>query len=332
MAARALSQNDLTLLGYGDSKLIEQNPYFHVYSAQAVAGLTTIQGRFIYLTSLFRNEDARAVSRFIDTQTPTFVVLAQSLNARQRKISDLLGSQPEYHLHENVIWSKVKSTFGKYLESLESGVQPPSPYVTPHPLGQPNTKLDELIIQWLQDHEASSSVPIRAIRAPAGVGKTSLARKLVRKIVEGIDRYRLIPVFVEAEHWARLRVETLDDLWSMINNSLHHFHEELQVSRPLFEHLLRAGHIAFIFDGFDELCGHSRAILSPRDVLQELEELGRESAAKIVLTTRTAYWNAEVGQQPAFVEIVDLAEFTKPQALDTSNVGLQRIRLKESAP
>ena len=171
------------------------------------------------------------------------------------------------------------------------------------------------------------------IRAPAGVGKTSLARHLTRKIAEGANTYRLIPCYVESDHWAKLRVESMDQLWAMIENSLRHFDPHLKLTQSLFEHLLKSGDLVFIFDGFDELCGHNRSRFSPREVLSELHQLARESAAKIILTTRTTYWEAEVGQVTqasglgllaSDMRVFDLEQFTKQQAHDFFEKRFQR--------
>ena len=121
------------------------------------------------------------------------------------------------------------------------------------------------MLNWLRANDSESSSHIRVIRAPAGVGKTSLARHLTRKVAEGADKYKLIPCYVESDHWAKLRVESLDQLWAMIENSLRHFDPNLRLTQSLFEHLLKSGDLVFIFDGFDELCGHDRrGRFSPR--------------------------------------------------------------------
>lgn len=60
---------------------------------------------------------------------------------------------------------------------------------------------------------------------------------------------------------------------------------------------LRAGLIVFVFDGLDELCGHRNAVLSAEDVVDELANLAQGSNARILVSTRTAYWDAEIENQ-----------------------------------
>ena len=67
------------------------------------------------------------------------------------------------------------------------------------------------------------------------------------------------------------------------------------------------------------------AVSRRAEILSELHQLAKESAAKIILTTRTMYWESEVGQVTeesglgllaSDLQIFDLEQFTKPQAHD----------------
>ncbi len=83
-----------------------------------------------------------------------------------------------------------------------------------------------------------------------------------------------------------------------------------------FQHALRCGYLTFVFDGFDELCGHKSGHFDAKDVLSTLAEICRESDARILVTTRTLYWDQAIGDAiPANVSQIELASFQKQQAL-----------------
>jgi hypothetical protein len=81
-------------------------------------------------------------------------------------------------------------------------------------------------------------------------------------------------------------------------------------------HALKQGYLAFVFDGFDELCGQRHSQFNAREVLQWLIEIARKTDARIVITTRTLFWEAEVGEIPECTSLVRLRPFETPQAKD----------------
>jgi len=312
--SRTMTLSDFALLGYQDQNAVVEKAAYTIFHAKAIAGLTTVSEKFIYIKSRCTNADVLEAARHVTGET-TYVIAARTAEERLRFAQKELGERAKYFVYEDLIWERVKTLFARYLTALADGVQPPNPYVTPRPQGQPSEALDESLLRWLRD-QAGAHKPLWVVRAPAGVGKTTLARQIVRRIADSAEKYRLIPIYVEAEHWSRISIDSLDDLWSMIDNSLRHFDEGVRITKPIFEHLLRCGDLTFVFDGFDELCGRRHSSFSPQEVIDELVRLTQEgSNARIVLTTRTAYWNSEVEETPECANIVDLAQFTKQQAI-----------------
>jgi predicted NACHT family NTPase len=152
------------------------------------------------------------------------------------------------------------------------------------------------------------------VSASAGVGKTTLSRHLSVELSKRSNQYKLIPAFVESQHWKKLNIGSIDELWEVIENSIRTFSPNLRISEELFEHCLKNGKLVFIFDGFDELCGHRYSQFSPNDIMQKFSDISKESNAKIILTTRTLYWESEIKEPPQNINILKLAPFNTQQA------------------
>jgi hypothetical protein len=177
----------------------------------------------------------------------------------------------------------------------------------------PKERLDSELFEYLVGKKDIAGQLV-IICASAGVGKTTLARQLTVDLANRTDANRIIPTYVEASHWGKLKLESINELWEIIENSIRTFSPNLTISEELFEHCLKHGYLAFIFDGFDELCGHRYSPFRSREVLERLANIATESNAKIALTTRTLYWKAEIQESPGNVTILNLATFNTQQA------------------
>ncbi|MBI5903872.1 MAG: hypothetical protein HZB84_10370 [Deltaproteobacteria bacterium] len=133
-------------------------------------------------------------------------------------------------------------------------------------------------------------------------------------LAKNASTYHLIPIYVESQHWSKLQLDGVDELWDIISNSLSQFSTSLHVTEELFRHMLQHGLLCFIFDGFDELCGHRRFPLSAADVLNQLARIAQDSDARMILTTRTLYWESEIANKPSNVRMEQLAPFNTQQA------------------
>lgn len=313
--AKALSLIDFDLLGYHKAELVKETPAYAIYAATATAGLSSETHPFAYLKSSCTNDQAREA--LSGTHKPKYVIVPKSLKDRLKTWRSLTGTgAPQFLVHEDMLWDKISKTFDDYLRAIREDLPSVPYFVTPRPIRKPTVDLSSEIVAWMQRDQGSDAKHIRVVRAPAGVGKTTISRHIVREIASRADEFRTIPIYVEATHWAKLSVERLDDLWTTIDNSLRVFDSRLHISQNLFSHLLNQGDLVFIFDGFDELCGHRFSPMSARDVLEDLTAMATEADARIMLTSRTAYWDAEVGAAFPSVEVIDLATFTKPQVFE----------------
>ncbi|MEX2218648.1 MAG: NACHT domain-containing protein [Phycisphaerales bacterium] len=312
--ARTFSERDIELLGYTKPVLEHNRDGYAVYSAEAIAGLDVVPANFVYLKSSVTNDGAQDAARFLNN-AQNFVVVPRNLEPRIPHLKSMFRSAAKLYVHEDIVWDSIRRTFAEYLYALEHSLPEVSFYVTPRPEREPKESLDGVAIAWLTRAGDSSGARIMAVLAAAGIGKTTLSREVARQLARRADHNRIIPVYVEASHWARMQLDSFEDLWALIGNSLRHFCPTLQVTRTVFEHLLRAGDLAFVFDGFDELCGRRSDVFNARETLHELVSLAEQSAGRIMLTSRTLYWESEIGEQKLPVITEHLAPFTKPQAM-----------------
>lgn len=315
---RSFSISDLELLGYTDPKH-EKSEKWDIFSAVAVAGLERRPATFLYLKADFTNDDVKRVSSTIaKLQGPQYVIIPKSEAKRQSFLKNQLGSDVKTYLYEDLIWEKVRNTFDEYLTALASTIPQEKYYVPPRRERAPSqkTRLDEEILGYLASENDDVDRAITVVRAPAGVGKTTLARYITKTLADNVAYYQTIPIHVESSHWGKLQLASLEDLWELIDNSLRRFSPNFRITESLFQHLLRQGYLAFIFDGFDELCEQRHAPFTPREVLEELLTVSKESLAKVILTTRTIFWDAAIGSEKLDVRIFDLASFNRLQAID----------------
>ena len=154
---------------------------------------------------------------------------------------------------------------------------------------------------------------LRVIKAAAGVGKTTVSRTLVHRLARGADSSKTIPIYVEAQHWKR-RLHDDSSLYDVIRNSMARLDAEL-VPEQIFRHALRRGYLSVIFDGFDELCSYHTTFFDPTEVLNELRNISEseESEARILLTTRSGFWDVRV-ENKASVPVILLEPFNTQQA------------------
>ena len=311
------TKNDIELLGYSDPRELpvsDQAPY-SIFEAIAVAGLERITTRFIYLKSTCTLNHARAARR-INEPLPqhSYLIKPSSLRLANSRLNEVFDGAVSVHEHEELIWNKLRSFFAQYLESLTE-VPTDEYFISPRsPDREIDDNLETTLIDYMKGGHRSDNGTLLVLSAPAGVGKTTLSRHLIHQLSRQVARVKTIPIYVEAQHWGKLHLESIDELWDVIDNSLRVFSSGLSLREELFFHALRQGYISFVFDGFDELCGQKSSPLDAVAVLQQLSSIAAQSEARILVTTRTLYWAAEIETPPYNVKVVELDSFNTQQA------------------
>ncbi len=317
--AKIFSKEDLELLGYiniGENKsLSSTNQPWRIFNAEAVAGIQKVKHIFAYLQASCTKQDAKNLAKLIKVSSNFFIITPQS-GLSNEALKSIFGRDSQIAIYEDLIWEKIQTIFQEYVCSLGTEITTEEYYVTPRSEDAKSSRdrLDDAIISYLEGQKDVGRISV--VSASAGVGKTTLSRYVVKKLAEISSSARVIPTYVESSHWRKFPLESVEDIWQIIDNSLSRFSSHLKITEDLFKYALKQGYLVFIFDGFDELCGQRESHFNARDVLDWLIDIVRGTDARIVITTRTLFWDKEVGETPEYTVLQRLRTFETQQAKD----------------
>jgi len=315
--ARKFSARDIELIGYRHIKLVGDHPGGIHLTGRLDAGLSSAEHNFIYLNADCTLEQIASISKSLSSTSKVYVLLAPSHKLTEQSVRSAFGTKIADVLEvEDAIWKSLSSLFENYLRVLLERI-PDEPFFVAARKEQHSTaELDKELVAYLSGQGDISPGVLAVVSAPAGVGKTTVARRASRMLARSVSNARAIPIFVEASHWRKFNLEANMELWDIIRNSIDHFGGPVGISEDLFEHGLRQGYFVFVFDGFDELCGPKHSQFSAIDVLRTLAQLAKQSDARILITTRTLFWQNEIEKigAPENTEVLVLAPFNKAQA------------------
>ena len=311
---KSFAPKDVELLGYADAQVRDTTDDlgYTMIDATAVGGLETIRTQFVYLKSKCTREDAKSAASQLDPTVSAHVVTPPSLRLDDRQLRRIFGSTARVSSHEELVWQALSTVFANYLASL-SDIHVDDHFIPPRSVDNSiGDALVQQLVQYMSGQTSNEHGTLRVLSAHAGVGKTTVSRYLMRKLLDSAATYRTIPIYVESEHWRKLDLSKVDGLWDVIDASLREMSPNLALSEPLFRHALSQGYLSFVFDGFDELCGHDR--FNPVDILNELAAIEYQSEARILLTTRTLFWNSRLNDIPGNVAVWEMDAFNAHQA------------------
>lgn len=311
---QALSISTLELLGYREIRQLQSDTTADVFIARYTAGIETNDVQFVYVKTRTQRSDLGKLN--FQKGVTTYFVVPDSSNLTQSDVDvAFVGSTFRLYRLADLVWAKVHAAFSAYIDGLRSGLVVEPNFVQPR-TEKPNSMPDSEIINFLASRtDAPPPGSVLVLRAAAAVGKTTLCRVVASKLLQAVDQFQAIPVLLESSHWSRLRLETTHDLWEIVRNSLLRYAPDLQITKSLFETALQTGYIVFIFDGLDELCGRSDATFNATDLVDELASIAADSSARMLVSTRTAYWDAEVKGSWPNVFKLDISPFNKQQAV-----------------
>lgn len=284
----------------------------------------------LYIFADATRESIKQARRIAFKPNETFVVYAPStknlatLKSEFEKSARGFWSAPEY------LASFMSNELDAYRKSLQKllpayyvapGVQPPSgtTHRYPNPL--------EIFLtdpRTIAEQEGVGSVAV--VLAEAGHGKTYMCEWLVAKLAK--SNYGVLPVFVSSSQWQRLRAEELSSLGTTIVSSFR----ELGTTIPwvdgqedlFLKVALKAGLFRIVFDGFDEYVLRMPGEIAVADTLAAIATLASDTGTRVVVTSRTSFWDSEVPMSPDGQPIVDNASNTYVYRLKPFDVNLAR--------
>lgn len=312
--ANAFSADDLVLLGYEDITELEIDDSVIALSGKVSAGVVQAEHAFVYIKTDATREDLIRVSKRL-AQKSVYLLRSPS-GPNESLLRSVFGKDAQILLIDELLWKKVSELFSSYLLSIRESISSEPHFIAPRGEDlQQKDRLDEYLVEYFTKKRERGDLRkgLVVLKADAGVGKTTLCRQLVKEFAKGVLRYRVVPVYVEAAQWGG-HVASTEHLWDIIQLSIQNFDSGKAISRGLFEAALRRGLIVFVLDGFDELSASPKSILSAAEMLDGLRALADDSEARVVLTTRTPFWNAEIGVDPQEVYSLRLLPFNPQQA------------------
>ncbi len=318
--ATIFTPDDLLLLGYFDIEEEESTAEYAVINASLHSGLAPSRSRFIYLKSRCSAATARSLAvrnrpSFVKAYSRVFLLKPPKLGLDDDLLARHFGPPPK--VFSELVWTALRRAFADYLKEAEANAESGEPFIPPH-LGSTATgpTIVAVLEHYLSGRSHGDDGTLRVMLAGAGVGKTTLSRHLMGHLASRVDTTKTIPIYVEAEHWRSLNTAALHGLWDIINHSLYGpgASPDIKLTEALFSHALGQGYFCFIFDGFDELCGANAPHFDPSSVLRELSGWAKGSEARVLLTTRTLFWNAKISGVPPSTELMTLEPFNTQQA------------------
>jgi uncharacterized protein YjbI with pentapeptide repeats len=312
--ASAFTSEDLMLLGYDEIRDVELGSQAIGFIAKTKAGIEQAEHVFVYFKTDATREDIIKAAKRIDGKRPTYVLRGKS-GPTDSLLKSAFSTGIKIFQIEELLWARVSELFRAYATNISTSIPEEPHFIAPRGEElETKERLDAFLVDYFTKAPAKESrKQFVVLKANAGVGKTTFCRQFVKELARRLATYKTIPVYVEAAHWGG-RVTNVSGLWDIIQLSLQSYDSSSGISKNLFEAALRRGLILFVLDGFDELCSSPKSNISALEVIEDLLALAEDSDARILLTTRTPYWKAEVGEDPEQVHSLNLLPFNSQQA------------------
>lgn len=234
------------------------------------------------------------------TPGETHVVYAPSLDKKLAVHKDLFRkSAAGYWTIKEYLASFIKDELDKYITTLRQQV--PEHYIDP-PVRVPagvSRKIPNPLQTFLTDDRVvrgESDGAMAILLAEPGQGKTYMCRHLAATLAE--SRRGIVPIFIDSSQWQGLGLEDLSSLAKTITHSFRHFDAPISWLEGHEDQFLRvalkADLFRVVFDGFDEYLLRNRRSAQPTEVLETLSELTSSTGARLLLTSRTSFWDTNI--------------------------------------
>lgn len=256
----------------------------------------------LYLYADSTRDSVAHAARAITNPKKTQIVYAPSIGLHIKeelpKISkDISGirNTTEY------LSSFIQDQLGAYHDVIISENTPryfiDPPYETPSGFKK---KIPNPLYMFLSDSHPevdNKEGALGILLAEPGQGKTYTAQYLSSKLCSN----NMIPIYVHSPQWVSLSPTDLSSLWKTITHSFRYFETSIDwiqgCEQQFLEVALKAGLFRrIIFDGFDEYILWNRGNVDTNEAVKNLLQLAVSSGCKILITSRTSFWQSEVDE------------------------------------
>ena len=230
----------------------------------------------------------------------THVVYAPSLDNRRRQYhrerfgrTDLFWNSKEY------IHSFIHDELDAYLDKIK--LLEPRYYIDPQvttPVGT-KSKIPNPLLSALRAprFERTTSEGLSILLGEPGQGKTFMSQFLVTKLVRSLS---FVPIYISSSQWESMPRDHLGSLQKTITHSFRYFEAPIGwiegQEDDFLRTTLRADLFRIVFDGFDEYILRNEGRVSVSDVLDALSELAESTGARILITSRSSFWDSNIDE------------------------------------
>jgi len=274
---------------------------WELYQGEYKVHLSTLPFDVLYLYSDATTESIQQARSQAFQPGVTQVVYAPSLDQRRRTHHEILKPEaaPRFWTTKEYLASILREELDAYREKISQ--LKPNFYTEPPvlvPAGV-NRRIPNPLYSLLTDADFTSSSDsgrLGIMLAEPGQGKTYMSQHLVSKLTE--FKKDIIPIYIDSNQWRSMSVDDLASIWKTIAHSFRYFDTPIgwiEGCEDLFiKTTLKAGLFRIVFDGFDEYVLRNHGRVQASDAIQALLELVNATGARIVVTSRTTFWDSEV--------------------------------------
>jgi hypothetical protein len=295
-----------TVLNYSRTTHIDLTPIkskqgrWSLYRGTHTIHASSYPFNVLYFYAAATVDDLRIASRELDANIDTHVVYPSSREQkiqRSTEVASFFKKVKGFWTAKEYLVSFIKDEIQAYLKKIAE--QRPGDYIDPGvqtPSGFPR-KIPNPLLSFLTDPEMEADVgKLGILLAEPGQGKTYMSRYLVARL-PNVDK-TLVPLMVDSSQWQTMSVEDQRSLSKTIAHSFRHFgatigwldgHED-----GFLRATLKADVFRVVFDGFDEYILRNQGAVQPLEVLEALAELARVTGTRIIITSRTSFWNTNL--------------------------------------
>ena len=296
----------IRLLNHSKNIDIDTNPLaaqqgrWSLHKGRYTVHTSTTEFEVLYIGSNATHADIDDAARRFTPQS-TQVVYANSLDRHATKYHrEKLGASPErFWSTRDYLKSFIRDELDTYLGQLRK--LKPQFYTEPHvetPLGVTGKKPNRLL-SFLKSprFENGTAEGLTVLLGEPGQGKTYMSQHLVSTLAASSD---LVPIYINSAQWQSMSRDDLSSLQKTIAHSFRYFEAPIawlegQEERFL-KSTLKADLFRVVFDGFDEYILRNEGRVSVMEALAELTDLVRATGARIVVTSRTSFWESNVDE------------------------------------
>lgn len=254
----------------------------------------------LYLYADLTKDTAYHAAKAIDHPEITQIVYASSvrrssLDELEKYISGKVAGLRET---KSYLSSFIQEQLGKYnekLKALEPKYFVDPAYETPSGFKR---KYPNPLLSFLNDTMSEvTGGKLGVLLAEPGQGKTYTTQFLATELC----KQNAIPIFIHSPQWFEMKETDLTSIWKTIIHSFKYFESPIDwiegAEREFLDVTLKAGLFRVIFDGFDEYVLWNGGKIDANEVLRNLMELASISGSRILLTSRTSFWESNISPE-----------------------------------